>query len=553
MTGARFIAETFQAYGVTHVFYVEAILRRALIEMESLGIQRVLTHSEKAAAYMADGYARTARRPGVCMAQSVGAANLASGLQEPFLGCAPVVALTGRKELMAQYRNPYQEVVHAPLFQPVTKTHASVDTLEQLPHLLRQAFRDATSGCPGPAHLDLLGHQGQHIEDPEAALTVVGEAGFAGVPAHRPAADPALVEVLASALLRARRPVLVAGGGAALSGAGPEITGLAERLDLPVATSLNGKEVLLEGHPLNLGVVGRYSRWCANRVVAAADLVCYVGSNTGDHVTNGWTVPPPGTAVAQIDIDPAELGRSYPNLVGLPGDARTVLRQLLGQIPPGPRRTEWGERARDAVRAWREEVQPLMVSDAVPIRPERLCHELTVCLPSDAILVADTGYAAIWSGTMVGLTQPAQRYLRCAGSLGWGFPAALGAKCAAPDRPVVCFTGDGGMWYHLAELETASRCGIATVTVVNNNRALGQCAGAIRRLYRERPGSPEAMFAFGGASFARLAQEMGCHGVRVEKPGDIAPAVREALAVGRPAVVEVLTDLDCPAPEPWAP
>lgn len=553
MTGARFIAESLQGYGVTHVFFVEAILRRALLEMETLGIRRVLTHSEKAAAYMADGYARATRRPGVCMAQSVGAANLASGLQEPFLGAAPVLALTGRKSLPAQYRNAYQEVLHGPLFEPVTKYNVAVDAPVQLPHLLRQAFREVTTGCPGPAHLDLLGHQGHIIEDGEVEAGVIAEAAYGRIPAYRPAAEPALVTEAAQVLARARRPVIVAGGGAAVSGAGWEIQELAERLAIPVATSLNGKETLLETHRLNVGVVGRYSRWCANRMVAEADLVLYVGSNTGDHVTNGWTVPRAGTPVIQIDIDPAELGRSYPNAVGLAGDAKTVLRQLLQCLPAGSVDREWGAHAQQTVQAWRDEVAPLMASEAVPIRPERLCAELTAALPSDAILVADTGYSAIWSATMVYLTQPGQRYLRCAGSLGWGFPAALGAKCGAPDRPVICFTGDGGMWYHLSELETAVRCGIPTVTVVNNNQALGQCAGPIRRLYGDRPGRPDEMYGFSSASFARLAEEMGCHGVRVEKPAEIGPAIREALAQDRPAVVEVMTDVNCPAPEPWAP
>lgn len=163
MTGARFIAESLKGYGVTHVFFVEAILRRSLMEMESLGIRRVLTHSEKAAAYMADGYARIARRPGVCMAQSVGAANLASGLQDPFLGRSPVVAITGRQIPMAQYRHAYQEILHGPMFDAVTKYNVNVDTLAQLPHLLRQAFREAMTGTPGPVHLDLLGYQGQAI------------------------------------------------------------------------------------------------------------------------------------------------------------------------------------------------------------------------------------------------------------------------------------------------------------------------------------------------------------------------------------------------------
>ncbi|HSB67990.1 MAG TPA: thiamine pyrophosphate-binding protein [Candidatus Methylomirabilis sp.] len=553
MTGARFIAETFQGYGVTHVYFVEAVLRRALMEMEGLGIRRVLTHSEKAAAYMADGYARASRRPGVCMAQSVGAANLASGLQDPFLGCAPVLALTGRKGPLAQYRHAYQEILHGPMFDPVTKYNVSVDSLAQLPHLLRQAFREATSGRPGPAHLDLSGHLGDLIEGAEAELEVVIEASFSRCPARRPAPEAEYVREAARLLAGAERPVIVAGGGAATSSAGPEIARLAEMLAIPVATSLNGKETLLERHPLNVGVVGRYSRWCANRVVSEADLVLFIGCNTGDHVTNGWTIPQAGTPVIQIDIDPSELGRSYPNAVGVHGDAKISLQQLIEHLSPRNAPRPWSEHAQKLVREWREELAPLRTSDAVPIRPERLCKELTESLPENAVLVADTGYAAIWTGTMVYLTHPGQRYIRCAGSLGWGFPASLGAKCAAPDRPVICFTGDGGFWYHLSELETARRSHIHTVTVVNNNSALGQCVGSVRRLYGDRPGNPDELTAFREVNFAAVAQDLGCLGIRVEKPGEISRALQQALAADRPAVVDVVTDVKCPAPEPWTP
>lgn len=501
---------------------------------------------------MADGYARASRRPGVCMAQSVGAANLASGLQEPFLGRAPVVALTGRAALTAQQRNAYQEIQHAPLFAAVTKSSVAVTTPDQLPRLLRQAFRDATTGVPGPVHLDLLGHQGQAIEGPEADLAIVPEPTFSRIPALRPAPEPDAVRQAARALADAERPVVVAGGGVTASSAGGEVVALAERLQMPVATSLNGKESLLEIHPLNVGVVGRYSRWCANRVVSEADVVVYVGSSTGDLVTNGWTVPKAGTQVIQIDMDPAELGRSYPNIVSLCGDAKVALQMLLAELPKKGA-SPWTARAREHVATWRRELEPVRTSGAVPIRPERLCKDISECLPRNAILVADTGYAAIWSGTMIYLTHPEQRYIRCAGSLGWGFPGSLGVKCGAPDRPVVCLTGDGGFWYHLGELETARRCGINTVTVVNNNAALGQCAGSIQRMYKDRSGKPEDMWAFSEVNFARIAEDMGCFGIRVEKPDELVAALHAALAADRPAVVDVVTDVLCPAPEPWTP
>jgi acetolactate synthase-1/2/3 large subunit len=554
MTGAKFLAETLNGYGVTHVFFVEAILRRSLIEMEALGIRRVLTHSEKAAAYMADGYARIARRAGVCMAQSVGAANLASGLQDPFLGRSPVIALTGRQVPMARHRHAYQEIVHGPLFEPVTKCNVAVDTLPQLPHILRQAFREAASGTPGPVHLDLLGYQGQAIEEAEADLEVLVEEPFTRLPPHRVPPETAQVVEAARLLAAAERPVFVAGGGVTTSRAGAELRALAERLSIPVATSLNGKAALLDDHPLNVGVVGRYSRWCANRVVSEADLVVFVGSAAGEMVTLGWKIPRPGTRIVQIDINPAELGRNYPHTLGVLGDARVTLTRLLEVVGTDVRpQSAWAVRAKELVQRWREELAPHRTSLAVPIRPERLCKDVTDCLPPNGILVGDTGFAGIWTGTQVYLTNLGQDYIRCAGSLGWAFPASLGAKCAAPDRPVVCFTGDGGMWYHLSELETARRCGISTVTVVNNNRALGQCAVNIRKLYANRPGNPGDLFDFGSVSFAALAREMGCLGIQVTEPDGIAPALKEALAAQVPAVVEVITDVNCPAPEPWAP
>ncbi len=167
--------------------------------------------------------------------------------------------------------------------------------------------------------------------------------------------------------------------------------------------------------------------------------------------------------------------------------------------------------------------------------------------------MSDTGYSAIWVAAMVQLTSAGQTFIRAAGSLGWGFPAALGAKCAAPDRPVICFTGDGGFWYHFAELETARRHGINTVTVVNNNNGFSQGIPDVQRQYAGRPGNPEELYRFNAISFARIAEDLGCFGVRVERAEEIGPAIRKALASGLPAVVEVMTDFSAPAPTPWPP
>ena len=555
ITGGKFIAEALKAYGVTHVFVAPAIAREALAEMSVLGVKSIVTHGEKAAAYMADGYARAANRPGVCFAQSVGAANLAAGLQDPYLAMSPVIALTGRKTPMEQQKNAYQEIEHSKPFASVTKFSAYVERVEQLPYLLRQAFREATSGTPMPVHLDLQGMTANVIMQTEGDLELVVEESFTHRPAFRPEASPDTVLRAAQRLSGAQRPVIVAGGGVTASQAEQEVVELAEMLSIPVATSLNAKGAITDNHPLSVGVVGSYSRWCANRVVAEADLVIFIGSHTGSQVTNEWRIPAEGTPVIQIDIDPSELGRSYPNEVSLHGDAKATLRKLIEALEPIGGRKDWVSRAQELVKDWREEVAPRSNSDAVPIIPERLCNELTKFLPEDSILVSDTGHAGIWTGSMVDLNHPGQGYIRCAGSLGWGLPGAIGVKCAAPDRPVVCFTGDGGLWYHIGELETAVRYNIPVITVVNNNRGLMQNKRGDDRGYANVDGADSSeLWQFNDVDLAKVAESMGALGIRVDRPGDVQSALGQALASGRPAVIDVVTDpLDSESPVPWAP
>ena len=187
------------------------------------------------------------------------------------------------------------------------------------------------------------------------------------------------------------------------------------------------------------------------------------------------------------------------------------------------------------------------------MRPERLWREITDVLPSDAILVSDTGHAGVWSGTMIDLQHPTQNYVRCAGSLGWGLPDAIGAKCAAPDRPVVCFAGDGAMWYHLTALETALRCGINTVTVVNNNHSLNQEQEINEKIYGGRSAGSDELWVFPEPDFAKIAEAMGCLGLQVNHPGEFSTALDQALSAGRPSVIDVKTHIEGIAPKPWEP
>lgn len=341
-TGARVVADMLDGYGVTHLFHVPAILRRTLAELERHHphIERVVTHGEKAAAYMADGYARVSGRPGVAAAQIVGALNLAAGLREPFLAGSPVIALTGGRSPATKFRHVYQEIDDLPAFTPVTKFNATIDDAGRFPDMLRHAFRVATTGLPGPVHLQIQGNEGQ-LDTVGTDVEPRVEPAYARVPAVRPAPHDEDVAAVLRALAAADRPVIVAGGGVRSSGAGAALVALAEALRIPVATSANGKDTIPGTHPLSVGVAGTYSRECANQVVARADLVCFVGTRTGGMTTHFWTVPPEGTPAVQIDIEPSHLGHNYPLRAGVVADARAALTRMLALGGPRPDRSAW--------------------------------------------------------------------------------------------------------------------------------------------------------------------------------------------------------------------
>lgn len=552
ITGSRYIAHTINAYGLDHVFFMDAVLRRTLAEIGTFDIKRILGHSEKAVVYMADGYARASGRVAVCMAQSVGAANLAAGLQDARLFGTPIIAITGRHIPANQYRNAYQELPHEPMYSAFVKASYRVDVPEQLPRLLRQCFREAASGPTRPVHLDVSGNTGSVTDFCELLFDQTAEVEYATFPPQRPQGDPALIEKAAQAIRAAQRPVVIAGAGAVISGAEKAIRAFVEKAGIPYTASLDAKHVLTEDHPLNGGIVGTYSMHCTNKLVAEADLAIFIGSDTGDQITNNFTLPRPGTQVIQIDIDPAELGRNFGGAIGIQADPRAAVEQLTAAVEKKSR-PEWQARMKTLREEWYAHIAPNYNSDASPIRPERVCKELGDWLPANAIVVADTGYSSQWSGTMMQLKHDTQRYYRAAGSLGWAYPAALGAKCACPDRPVVCFTGDGGFLYHLPEMETARRWGINTITIVNNNTRLAQGLRNLTNAHKGIPGRMEDLFTFAPTNYAAIAEAFGVVGIRVEKPQDLRPAFEKALAANAPVIIDVVSDQDAQADLPWTP
>jgi len=549
-TGAEVLADMLAGYGVTHVFMVPAVIRRTFAEMERrTKIARVHCHGEKSAAYMADGYARASGKPGICMAQVIGALNLAAGLRDAHLAHSPVIAVSGGRDPKTKFRKVYQEVDDIPAFEPVTKFNATVDEVTRIPDMLRQAFRVATTGAPGPVHLQFRGNEGQ-VDVEEAVMEALVETQFAKVPPFRPEPEAAAVKAALDLLQKVERPIFVAGGGVRASGAGRELVALAEALQIPVATSLNGKDCIPGTHPLSVGVVGSYSRESANRAVNRADLVCFIGSETGGMTTHFWAVPKIGTPAIQIDIEPESLGRNYPLQASVLGDAKAVLTRMLAAADKASasKRAPWVKEIAGLRDEWTAKYNADLASDAVPIHPARICGELTQHVPDNGIVVVDTGHAGMWMGGMYDVRKPTQSYIRSAGHLGWAFPAALGAKAACPDRPVICFTGDAGFWYHIAEIETAVRWKLNAVIVVNNNGGGNQSKRGFDRAYGEPTEKSRELWTYNAMNFARLAEDMGALGIRVEKPADIAPALARALAANRPVVIDVASDIEFLAP-----
>jgi acetolactate synthase-1/2/3 large subunit len=550
MKGYEYLAAHFNAYGVTHLFEVPSVLTWTSAEgHKSHGLKSVLCHSENAAGFMADGYARATGRVGVCACQQIGTSNLAAGLRDACQACSPVVAISGGAYVGSHHRHKYQEIDPLLPFEAVTKLNAQVEDVSRLADMMRAAWRVATTGQPGPVHLSFQGHEAEVVEKGEMDIDLFFEEQYMANPAFRIPPDPAAVASAAQLLAEAERPVLLAGGGTKTSGASAELRRLAEKLQAPVVTALNAKECMPADHPLSGGCVGVYGRESAAQTVSEADLVVFIGSKTGSGVTRNYSVPHPGVKAIQIDIDPVELGRNYPNAVSILGDAKVTLAALVEAVSPA-RRESWVARARQLDDEWEGSVAAEVASDAVPMRPERLCSELSKAFPPDALILTDTGQATFWAGMFLDLTSPEQSFLRANGSLGWGFPAALGAKMGVGDsRSVILFTGDGGFFYHMSELETAVRTGTNIVVVVNDNRSLNEEEPFVKPTYDQiGTDGHEDLWVFEDLDLAAMARQVGANGIRVDRPSDFAGAMEKALGNDRITVVDARTDMTAVCP-----
>lgn len=525
MTGAKAIAQTLKLHDVEYVFYIFGY-GVPTQELTAEGITMILTRNEKCAAYMADGYARIGLKPGVAWGyRGPGSVNLAAGLADAYWSSSPVIALTSATQKAHIHRDSYQGIPDIRHFDEVTKWNVDVPTPDIVGECLRNAFQVATSGCPGPVHINF---HAKAIYQESEMVKPFGDTTYTKIPAKRIRPDLKDTNAVAKALIHATNPVIVAGQGTLISGAWMEVIQLAEILHIPVATSNTGKGVIPDGHPLAIGVAGLYSKATANKIITESDLVFYIGCRTGNMATGNWTVPIPNTKVVQLDINPEFIGRNYKTAASMVCDVKLGLQDLITTVKQLKTKSTSDARARIAeiMGRWNEAAEAVMSSDAKPITGHRLIKEIRNTLAAQDILVTDTGSETIWSSLFYDVYASGRNYICAAGSLGWSFPAAIGAKLAAGDRKVLNLIGDGGIGYHIGEFETAVRYNVPVVVVVLNNMSWAYPSTSLT--------DP--------VDFSKVAQAYGGFGARVEHPGAIADTLKDAFNSEKPAIIDVIVD-----------
>lgn len=548
LSGAETVAKALSACGVDYFFYVMGGMTRMFPVIEKEAINMILCRNEKAACNMADGFSRVTRKPSACYAQhGAAAAILASMLYEPMYCHSPVLALTGSIPTKEKDTWRYQECYEMPYFESTCKFNVDVTDVSRIAEYIRTAVQIAVSGCPGPVHVNIhLDMAGATAEMPE----IYGDPTFFKVPPFRPKAEHERIVEAAKLLVSAERPVMFCGSGVHISGAYDEIRELAELLSIPVVVNYRGKGCFPEDHPLYVGVPGSYGSEVANRILREADVVFFVATRAGSHETDDLTAPEPGVPkIIHLDIDPVAIGRNYKADVPLVGDAKVTLQELISLVKEMVKKPKKDKARLEAIakalKEYEDTVKHMVNSDSIPIKPQRLMKEVSKVLKPKDIVVSDTGHMICWTTRFLKLKGTGLTYISCGGTLGSSFAMAIGASFGAEkDQRVLNLIGDGGIAYNLADLETAKRYNdkrVPLVVVVNNNSSFAQ-----GRPYFDDLSSPEipniSCCDLGELNYAKIAEAFGCYGVRVERPGEIADAIKQAFECGKPAIVDVLTD-----------
>jgi acetolactate synthase-1/2/3 large subunit len=548
MTGGRALAEMLLVAGAGPMFGMGGFQLLPFYDAVGLvGLTHHLINDERCGAFAADAYARVTNRPGICDGTlGPGATNLVTGLVESLNGGIPIVAIAGDTNRAHSWKNMTQECRQVEILKPAVKELIRVEMTSRIPELVRRAFAVATSGRPGPVLLDVpedVAH-GTHDFAPEDF--VIDEATLKA-PARRIRPDRADIERAAKLIAESKRPLLLTGGGIHLSEAWDALTRFAEAQSIPVAHTMSGKGGIACSNPLNVGLFGRYSR-IANDLIAASDCLIVVGCKLGEIATKRFALPPAHIPVIHLDIVAEEIGRCIPAEISLWGDARAGLEDFADALSDSgatarAARADYVAEIAPRMKAWEDDAAPRLNSRDRPVHMARLCRELNKTLPADSILVADGGFAGHWTGLLYDTKKAGRHFIPDRGfaSIGYGLPGGMGACLAAPDRPVVAISGDGGLNMMLGDLETARRAGCGLTVIVVNNAA----SGYVKALQHAMMGGRYQSADLNEMDYAAIALTMGCGGIRVEDPETLSAALRQGMEErDRPTVIDVVVTRD---------
>lgn len=554
-TVAEHLVDFLERRDVKHVFglcgHTNIAVLAALAESP---IDFVTVRHEQIASHAADAYARVTGKASVVLSHlSPGLTNCASGVANAALDCIPMVVIAGDVPTHYYGKHPHQEVnLHADaqqyeIYRPFVKRSWRVDRADLMAEILEKAFHLAESGQPGPVLVNVpMDIFSQKI--PSDTFDRIAGNTRALV---RPSIDDETARSIVKAMAEAENPVIYAGGGVLLARASDELRDFVDHMQIPVAHSLMGKGVLRDDHPLVLGMTGFWGTELVNQTCLDADWLFAIGTRFKEADCSSWypgyTFNIPGTRVIHIDIEPSEIGRNYPTEIGVVADAKAALRVLTRvakeMYPDGIARPELTGKIADFRAGFRESNRDMAESPAFPMMPERILADARKALPEDAIITTDVGWNKNGVGQQFDILSPGS-ILTPGGfaTMGFGPPAAIGAKLAAPDRVVISLVGDGGFGQNPAMLATAVELNLGIVWLVMNNNAFGTIAGLQKAHYgltygTTFPGSPGA--PTNGPDYPQIARAYGAEGVRIGAAEELLPALNAAIASGRPTVLDV--------------
>lgn len=549
LTGGAAVAEMFMRFGVGPLFGMGGFQLLPFYEAcRQRGMRHTLINDERCGIFAADAYARVTNRVGVVDATlGPGATNLVTGLAESLNAGIPIVALVADAHRDFAWRNMTQETRQLEVLRPVVKEVIRVESIQRIPEHVRRAFAVATSGRPGPVVL-AVPEDISHGEHGFAASELWADPQTEAAQARRARPDADAVGRAAELIAGARRPLLLAGGGVHISRAYDALAALARSEGIPVAHTMSGKGAIACTDPLSAGVFGRYDR-IANALIASSDCLVVVGCKLGEIATKRFTIMPAATPLIHIDIVPEEIGRTTRADVALAGDARLALQDLQAALGDGAarrmRRQSYLAEVPALMAQWNETARERTTSGERPINIGRIMGELNRHLPAEAVLVADGGFAAHWGALLFDTKQAGRGFVADRGfaSIGYGLPGGMGCQLGVgPARRVVALTGDGGFNMTLGELETARRVGANFVLCVFNNAASGYVKALQHSVYGAGSYQSSDLHEM---NYAEIATAMGCLGMRVEDPDQIAPALRRALDnTSVPTVLDLVVTRD---------